>query len=163
MLTLESTGASQILAGLEMHALHVAEMGERLEKASDLIYQETMHRFDTAGDGSWPPLKESTIARKESQGYGQPASPLIATGDLYESSTSPNGPFSQRIFIVNELTQMVIMLVDWERDGWQIPVVLSEGTDDAGRGHHTRIPSRPIWPPADQMRDEVGAVLMADL
>jgi hypothetical protein len=55
------------------------------------------------------------------------------------------------------------MLVDWENDGWQIPPVLSEGTETAGVGHKTTIPARPIWPPAEQMRDPVGAILMAGL
>jgi hypothetical protein len=163
MFGLQSTGASQILAGLALHEARAADIGERLEAASDLIYEETKHRFDTEGDGEWPPLAESTVASKESAGYGEPSKPLVAEGNLFESATSPYGPYSQRIRTDNAEAQQIVMLVDWENDGWQIPVVQTEGTDDAGVGHHTRIPARPIWPPAEQMREPVRAILFAGL
>jgi hypothetical protein len=163
MLGFQSTGANQMLAALESRALHAEQMSGRLDKASDLIYQETAHRFDTEGDGIWPQLSESTVAKKESQGYGEPAQPLYAEGNLYESATSPNGPYSDRLHTDSVGTQQVIMLVDWENDGWQIPTVLSEGTDDAGRSHDVRIPSRPIWPPAEQMREPVGKIILAGI
>src|ERR1700729_2375132 len=118
-----STGASQMVARLELLAVHAEEISDRLDKASDLIYGETAHRFDTEGDGTWPPLAESTVTKKESQGYGEPAKPLYAEGNLYESATSPNGPYSARLHTDSAGTQQVVMLVDWENDGWQIPVV----------------------------------------
>ncbi len=163
MLGFQSTGANQMLATLELHALHAEQVSERLDKASDLIYQETAHRFDTEADGTWPQLSESTVAKKESQGYGEPAKPLFSEGNLYESATSPNGPYSERLHTDSAGTQRVVMLVDWGNDGWQIPVVLSEGTEDAGRSHDVHIPSRPIWPPAAQMREPVGKIILAGI
>jgi hypothetical protein len=152
-----------MVARLELLAVHAADMAARLEKASDLIYEETAHRFDTEADGQWPPLAESTVAKKESQGYGEPDQALYAEGNLYESATSPNGPYSLRTHVDGTTAQKIVMLVDWDNDGWQIPTVLTEGTDDAGVGHHTRIPARPIWPPAGEMRDRVGEILFAGL
>lgn len=155
MLGLIATGDRQIARSLESRALQMENLSTRLEKASDLIYEDTQHRFDTEADGEWPPLSESTVAKKASQGYGEPARALYATGDLYESATSPHGPFSQRILVRNATEQQIIMLVDWDSDGWQIPVLLSEGDE--------RLPARPIWPPADQMADRVRAILMVGL
>ena len=163
MFGLASSGGTQMIAALELHAMHVENMAARLEKASDFLYEETAHRFDTEANGTWPPLAESTVAKKESQGYGEPAKALYAEGNLYESATSPYGPYSERLYVHSEGSQRIVMLVDWENDGWQIPPVLSEGTETAGVGHKTTIPSRPIWPPAEQMREPVGAILMAGL
>src|SRR5262249_15695179 len=44
-------------------------------------------QFATQGEGAWPPLAESTIARKEAGGW--PLDPLVRTGDLKESLTNP--------------------------------------------------------------------------
>ena len=44
-------------------------------------------QFSTQGQGAWPPLAESTIARKEAGGW--PADPLIRTGDLKASLVDP--------------------------------------------------------------------------
>ena len=93
MFGLASSGGTQMIAALELHAMHVENMAARLEKASDFLYEETAHRFDTEANGTWPPLAESTVAKKESQGYGEPAKALYAEGNLYESATSPYGPY----------------------------------------------------------------------
>jgi hypothetical protein len=156
MLELTSSGATQMVAALELHAIHMEHMSARLEKASDLIYEETAHRFDTEADGQWPPLTESTIAKKESQGYGEPAKPLFAEGNLYESATSPNGPYSLRLHVNSTTEQKIVILVDWANNGWQIPTVLAEGNDPP-------LAARPIWPPAEEMRDRVGEILLAGL
>jgi len=188
MFGLKSTGATQMVAALELHARHIEQIDVRLEQASDYIYMQTAHRFDTEGDGSWPALSESTVAKKESQGYPEAARVLYAEGNLYESATSPNGPYSERLFVHAATHPMignptigtagvsgpippmkstaiavggsgnyhqVVMLVDWENDGWQIPVVLSEGSE--------HLPGRPIWPPAEEMVHAVGQILMKGL
>jgi hypothetical protein len=160
MFGLQTVGATQMLATLDAQIAHLAGLDARLDKASDLVYQETAHRFDTEADGEWSGLTESTIAKKESQGYGEPAQALYAEGNLYESATSPNGPYSDRLHIDSATAKQVVMLVDWENDGWQIPVVLSEGTETAGVDHNIEIPIRPIWPPAEQMREPVGKILL---
>lgn len=155
MLGLLLSGDKKIAASLNGYAAHTADLGARLEQASDLIYEETRHRFDTEGDGEWPQLAESTVAKKESQGYGEPARALYAEGNLYESATSPYGPYSERLLVRNAGEQQIVMLVDWDNDGWQIPSLLSEGAGD--------LPSRPIWPPAEEMRGPVGEILMRGL
>lgn len=152
----ESTGHSQAIALLEHHALVVEDMSARLDEASDYVYEATRHRFDTEGEGEWPELTEATVAKKVSQGYSEPERILYAEGNLYESATSPNGPYSQRFHHDTPGRQSVIMLVDWDLDGWQIPSVLAEGSP---RG----LPPRPIWPWPEQVVDEVGAILRRGL
>jgi hypothetical protein len=102
--------------------------------------------YDSDGGGTWPQLAESTVQRKASQGYSDPERPLFAEGNLYESATSPNGPYS---FKMMAGMQSVVLGVDWSRGRWQIPVVHFYGTTDAGRDHNTVIPARPIWPSHD--------------
>lgn len=153
MLTMQTTGATQMLAGLDLGAQRLGSLRDALEAAGDEIYLETQHRFDTESDGDWPQLAESTVAKKASQGYAEPERILYAEGNLYESATSPNGPYSQRIYDDSGFHQRLVLLVDWENDGWQIPTVLSEGSD---RG----LPSRPIWPPAEQMVHRVREILL---
>lgn len=153
---MSSSGGSQAIAALAHHAAAAEDMSARLLEASDHIYEATRHRFDTEGEGEWPPLQEATVAKKESQGYSDPPRILYAEGNLYESATSPNGPYSQRIQIDAPGHREIIMLVDWDSDGWQIASVLAEGN---ARG----LPPRPIWPWPDQVQDEVAAILMRGL
>lgn len=44
-------------------------------------------QFSSQGQGAWPGLAESTIARKEAGGW--PADPLVRTGDLRASLVDP--------------------------------------------------------------------------
>jgi hypothetical protein len=155
MFGITSSGVTQAIASLDLHLAHLTDLSHRLEEASDVVYEETRHRFDTEGDGDWPQLAESTIAKKEAQGYGEPARILYAEGNLYESATSPAGPYSLRMHIRTTGKQSIVMLVDFENGGWQIPTVLAEGND--------RLPARPIWPPTYVVRDRVAAILMAGL
>jgi hypothetical protein len=153
---IKSTGGAQAIASLDLHAAHFGDLHSRLEAASDLVYERTRQRFDSEGDGEWPELSEATVAKKVSQGYGEPARILYAEGNLYESATSPMGPYSNRIFDRSLGHESVAMLVDWENDGWQIGTVLAEGSD---RG----LPARPIWPPADQIENDIAALLLRGL
>jgi hypothetical protein len=157
MFSFTGSGATQALAALDLHAAHSLDLSARLDEASDFVYEATRHRFDAEGEGEWPELTESTVAKKESQGYAEPARPLYATGNLYESATSPNGPYSTRIHVKSGIglasTESVVMLVDFDSNGWQIPSVLAEGTEKG-------LPARPIWPPAHLVQDQVGEILM---
>src|SRR5664280_2475227 len=125
MIGITSQGATQMRASLDLRAALAFDMSARLDEASDFIYEATRHRFDTEGDGQWPALAESTVAKKESQGYAEPARALYAEGNLYESATSPNGPYSLRMHIKGGMglvsSESVVMIVDFESDGWQIP------------------------------------------
>lgn len=154
MFSIRSTGVTQMVARMELAARHIEQMHGSLERASDLIYEETRQRFDSQGDGEWPPLTESTVAKKVSQGYAEPERELYAEGNLYESVTSPHGPYSQRLFVDSTGIQRVVMLVDFENSGWQIPSVLAAGSPQTG------LPARPIWPDPDLVRGKVRDVLM---
>jgi hypothetical protein len=156
MFAITSSGASQALAALELHAVAAESVHARLEAASDYIYEQTRQRFDEEGEGEWPQLSEATVAKKESQGYSDPARILYAEGNLFESATSPLGPYSARIFLSEPGHSSVSMIVDWESDGgWQLASVLAEGND--------RLPARPIWPPADRVQDDVAHILLGGI
>ena len=139
-----SEGATQILAANRRRIERLQDLRAPLMEATEVVYTGIREWYDSQGEGTWPPLAESTIARKASQGYSSPSRPLYAEGNLYESATSPSGPYSFRTPIGNH---SVVLGVDWQKGGWQIPVVLSRGTTTAGRGNRTRIPARRIYPP----------------
>lgn len=150
-------GTDEIIAALDAKLARLANLAVPLAEATTIIYEATRQHFESAGDGAWPPLAESTVARKASQGMAEPEKALYASGNLFESATSPSGPYST---VTHPTTHSVVMGIDWDEDGWQLPMVLSQGTDTAGRGHHTRIPSRPIWAPTTEVATEVGALLL---
>jgi hypothetical protein len=117
---------------------------EGLMRAAEVVYDWTRQRFDQWGNGDWPPLAESTVQKKTQAGYAEPDRPLYAEGNLYESVTSQSGPYSVPIQIVdNDEAQGIVISVDWEEGGWQIPTLLSVGTQQSGGN----LPARPIWPP----------------
>ncbi len=154
MLSIRTAGVTQAAYRLDVVARRLGDMRPQLEAATLAVYEHTRQRFESAGDGEWPPLAESTVARKESQGYAEPQRELFATGNLFESATSPQGPYSNRLVTEH---QAVIQVLGVGEDGGGdpelVPVYLSEGTD--------RMPARPIWPAADDPRlvDDVAAAL----
>lgn len=156
-----SSGVTECLLRNRARMARLQDLRPEMEKASELIYEHTARWFDSRGEGTWPDLADSTVAGKVSQGYAEPERPLYAEGNLRESVTSPSGPYSSVVYPHDG----VVVSVDWDVGGWQIPVVLSEGTTTAGVGHTTVIPPRPIWPvtgsQADlNLRKEVGDVIM---
>jgi hypothetical protein len=136
---------------VQMLASRLINFEVPLLEAAKFIREETRSRYEARGFGEWPPLAESTVARKTSQGYADPTRQLYADGDLFESVTSANGPFS---FTILEPTRIIIG-ADWSSGGWQIPTILSEGNLDSG-GH---IPARPIWPPSRALVNGVSRIL----
>lgn len=152
MLKITTSGATQIDLRLSRRIAALRNLRPQLEEATLLVYEATRQRFDSGGDGEWPPLAESTVARKASQGAGEPEKILYEFGNLYESATSPSGPYSTQIFPTDHA---VVIGVDWEEHGHQIPMVLSEGD-----GH---VPARPIWPDAEMLMPEVAAILLSAL
>lgn len=103
-----------------------------------VIYETNRQWFDSAGDGSWPKLSPVTVKKKAAQAMPDPSRPLYALGNLYESVTSPNGPYSYMIPMYDGLIIGV---------SWTAAKALAAGTSDSGRDHGTRIPARPIFPP----------------
>jgi phage gpG-like protein len=57
------------------------------ELVKPVAAQVEEEQFDTQGQGAWPALADSTLARKASGGW--PEDPLIRTGDLKASLTDP--------------------------------------------------------------------------
>jgi hypothetical protein len=134
-------------AQVEMIASQLTDFRLPLTTAAAYVREQTRQRFEARGFGEWPPLAESTVARKKSKGAPDPPRQLYEFGDLYESVSSAHGPYS---FTVLEPT-FVLIGVDWQRGGWQIPVLLSEGTP--------RMPARPIWPPHYQVAVGVSRII----
>lgn len=155
MISIRTIGEASLHVRLAEVTRLMADLSPRLEKATELVYEATRQRFEGEGDGEWPQLSEATVARKEAKGSTSPERILYDTGDLFEAATSPNyspqsadGPSSHRII---EPHRAVIQVV-WERDGYQIPTLLSAGTD--------RMPARPIWPHDEQLVHDIGDVLL---
>ena len=105
---------------------------EVLWEAFKPIMSEVERRqFDTHGDGSWPPLAETTLAQKEAHGW--PSDPLVRTGDLKES------------------------LVDPGRAADSGPLHMNYGTDVPYAGFHqdgtSRMPQRQVIPDPFKVED----------
>jgi hypothetical protein len=157
MIAVQMTGAKVEGAQrtVDLMASRLTDFRVPLAAAGEFVREQTRQRYEARGFGEWPMLAESTVARKESLGYPDPTRQLYAEGDLFESVTSENGPYS---YTVLEPTFIVIG-VDWSVNGWQIGAVLSQGTDDAGVNHTTRIPARPIWPDSRLMLNGVSRIV----
>lgn len=152
MIRVTANGERRVVDLLARAKAALADMGGPLYAATDVLYHYEEERFDTFANGEWPTLKAETIAEKERRGYPEPASPLFATGDLRKSATSPTGPWSGRIVSPHQ----ALVWLDWQRDGWQIPVLLSEG-DDKG------LPPRPIFDATDELVAQIAAALEGTL
>lgn len=157
MLAIKVLGAQEIDLALEQRLLRLMDLRIPLEKGAEVVHEATRQRFESAGDGQWPPLAESTVARKESQGMAEPEKALFATGNLFESATSASGPYSTTVMAT---PHAIAIGIDWAEDGWQIPMVLSQGTDTAGRGHDVHIPARPIWPSPFEVGPEIAGLIL---
>lgn len=140
---IESTGATEIQARLLMREHRMHDLRHGMQEAANVVYEQTRQWMESYGEGTWPELAESTIISKEAQGAMDPSRPLYFEGNLFESATSSAGPYSYLVFPDDH---SVALGVDWDVDGWQIPVVLHGGTDSAGPAGDTVIPPRPIWP-----------------
>lgn len=162
---IKSIGATAIRIGMDARIARLHDLGHALEHASDMFYAEVRTWYDSNGDGTWAPLADSTVASKTSQGAGDPARPLYLEGNLYESATSPSGPWSYRIVEHDK----VVMGIDWDEGGYQIPMILSHGAGEGGmfpsgaHGPNWSIPARPIWPNVAHLarvRDEIGHLIL---
>lgn len=150
-LSTKIVGLSKIVDTLTAWADYHGHNEVRLEEATNLLYRFTREKFDTLGAGDWAPLAESTIIRKESQGFPDPERPLFASGDLYESATSPYGPYS--VLLIEEGRALV--QVDWDKDGIQIPTLHSQGAEN--------LPQRRIWPSMDEPIGDALALAIREL
>ena len=136
-------GAQAIISRMNAKIVRLSDMSDLMVAAAAEVYVATREWYDSNGESTWSPLAAATVAKKASQGYADPERSLYAEGNLYESATSPHGPHS---FFVPISHDAVVLGVDWEKGGHQIPVVLATGTTTSGPAHNTVIPPRPIWP-----------------
>ncbi len=147
------------------HALE--HMHEPLEGIVDDIHRQTLQQFLSDGGllgDPWDALDPSTVAEKATHGYLFPAWPLIATGKMMDSATSSSGPYSVGDILEHEAA----LSLDWERDGWNIPLLHQLGVPRRlvtqhrhrkdGTGYTVtywwHLPSRPFWEATDRLGDE---------
>lgn len=146
-------------ARARIHSMQAAlkDMHEPLKQIVDEMYTSTREWMDSWGDGTYDPLSPSTIANKTRMGVDDPTRPLFQTGELLESASTGEGPYS-----VHDLGGMEAWIgVDWERDGWNIAALHQTGVPWRivhRRGYFRRdgkyvsatsylwhLPSRPIY------------------
>lgn len=158
-------------AEARLHAMERAleNMHEPLEGIVRDVERHTLEQFETWGAISgdpWAALDPSTVSEKAREHDPTPDWPLVATGALLESATSPVGPFSEGETLESEAW----LGVDWERDGYQIPVLHQQGVPwtEVHRKAYTRadgtpvkatsymwhLPARPIYTVTDELADK---------
>lgn len=153
-------------------------MHEPLEQIIRDMERHTLAQFESRGWESgdpWAALDPSTVAEKERHGAPFPDWPLVDTGAMMESATSPVGPYSEGATLRSEAW----MGVDWERDGWQIPALHQEGVPWElvhRRAYVTRdgrhipatsymwhLPARPIFTLTDTLVEEAEDQIVAHI
>jgi hypothetical protein len=145
------------LALIDHVVRNLAGMRPALEEVVAAVYDRTREHLDAWGqDGgsmlfAWPPLADSTVAHKQAAGYPEPMRPLYETGALYESATSPDGPYSFQVID----HQRAVIGIDWDEDGWQIPYLHQYGTIHDGGN----LPARPIFIIDDRLEGQVKRIL----
>jgi hypothetical protein len=149
--TISEAGLPAILRALDRALIALEDFAPALVEASGLIYEHERRWFDSEGGGTWPQLAESTVEAKAARGAPHPERALYDRGLLFESATSPAGPYSFQMVTPFTLT----VGVDWEQDGVQIPPLLSHGSPD---GH---LPAREIYNADAELIAAVGEVLRA--
>lgn len=158
--------AEATLAGIEYRLEH---MHPALEGIVRDVERHTLEQFESRGSVSgdpWAALEPGTVREKTREGWPTPDWPLVRSGALLESATSPVGPFSRQEVLDSEAA----LGIDWDRDGWQIPVLHQEGvpwrevhrraytradgTHVAGASYMWHLPARPIFTVTDQLADQ---------
>ena len=147
----------------------LGNMHDVVEGIRDDMYRHTLAQFESRGGVSgsvWDALDPSTVAEKQAAGSLTPDWPLVRTGELLESATSPIGEYSGTEVLRSEAW----IDVDWQRDGWQIPVLHQEGVPErlvhrraytrsdgvkvSGATYLWHLPARPIFTITDELVDK---------
>lgn len=77
----------EVRARLEAFALKVRDFTPLWQSLTEIMIDHEREWFDTEGNGTWAPLAPSTLEWKEAHGF--PPDPMIRTGALFDSLTSP--------------------------------------------------------------------------
>jgi hypothetical protein len=121
-------GLHEADARLESMFAALEDMHVPIREIEEDMYAHTAEWMDSSGEGSYTPLEESTIRNKIRMGYPDAGKPLFASGALFESASTPAGPYSTDV----EVMRMEGTLgVDWEKDGYNIALL-----------HHIGVPER---------------------
>lgn len=91
-LRLEVRGVEQLKEKLRALGANLADMEGLWEKYGGIMADTEADWFESAGDGSWPPLANYTIRYKRrlmERGAAISLDPLVRTGQLFESLTDP--------------------------------------------------------------------------
>lgn len=166
--TIDSHLVGWSAAQVRLHRIEWAleNMHDPLEEIVGDVHRHTAEQFASWGAVSgdpWEHLAASTVRSKRSKGYLTPEWPLVATGDMMASATSSEGPFSEGETLESEAW----LGVDWEENGYQIPVLHQEGVPwrIVHRRAYTRadgtrvgatsylwhLPARPIFTVTDEL------------
>lgn len=160
-------GATRAIASLDMMDHALDDMHGVLEGIVSDIHRQTLTQFASEGAAlgdPWTPLDPSTVAEKEHEGAPFPDWPLVRTGEMMDSATSSSGPYS----VGDTLEHEAWLSLDWERDGWNIPLLQQMGVpwrSVTARRHRAdgtvhlvtymwHLPSRPFWEATDRLADE---------
>jgi hypothetical protein len=160
-----SEGLTEAVVKVNALAARLEDLRPEMDMAIDELYSATREWMDSEGEGSWSSLAPSTVKSKMTRGLSDPSKPLYAYGDLFESATSPDGPYSYR----HDVPGGAVIGVDWAVGQWQIPYVLAYGAGAGGKspqGAHPadwHIPARPIWPQGtiiESLRAKIALVIL---
>jgi phage gpG-like protein len=88
--TVEQKGAYEAAAHLHRLGARGADIRPTQERVRGVYLQSTERRFRSRGDGTWPPLQDSSRERKARAGVDP--RPLRWTQALFESLTLQSGP-----------------------------------------------------------------------
>lgn len=91
-LRLEARGIRDLKSKLRALGVNLSDMEGLWEKYGVIMADTEAAWFDSAGDGSWPPLANYTLRHKRrlmDRGAAISTDPLIRTGQLFESLTDP--------------------------------------------------------------------------
>lgn len=167
-------GRTEAKARLDAMSAALANMHEPLAGIIRAMERHTVAQFESRGGASgdlWEALEPSTI--REKMGHPDPEWPLVASGALMESATSPIGPYSEGATLNSEAW----IGVDWQRDGWQIAALHQEGVpwrEVTQHRHHKdgsayqvsymwHLPSRPIYTITDELVDDGADRIIAHI
>jgi len=149
------------------HALD--DMHGVLEGIVGDVHRQTLEQFVSEGAAlgdPWEPLDPSTVQDKTLAGAAFPDWPLVDTGEMMDSATTSDGPYS----VGDTLEHEAWLSLDMDRDGWNIPALQQlgvpwrivnrraytthSGERVAATSYWWHLPARPFWKATDELADE---------